>query len=324
VVHLVGGTAGLVATLYLKPRVNRFGEKGSRQMSNPTNAVLGTFMLWWGWLAFNTGSTYGISFGQWRLAARSSVATILSSVGGGCTSLIISLIATKKCQVDLMIDGLLASLVSITAICLCVSPWQAVLIGSIGSAMALSICPILERLEVDDPVGIVPVHFVAPIWGMLSVGIFAKKDPEYENVTQYDGLLYGGGVKLLGIQALAVVAIIACSALACILVVVMLSKSWWGLRLSKYEEILGADMIEHGLAGHNVAKWRMEKKLTTKSFTSVIKAASRWKRLAREGRERQQMMEMVIAHRNVAANANDITNNSKFTRNRVDNSLKTD
>ncbi|VDK18810.1 unnamed protein product [Anisakis simplex] len=52
-VHLVGGAAGLAATLFLGPRTNRFGEKGSQQMSNPTNAVLGTFMLWWGWFGLD-------------------------------------------------------------------------------------------------------------------------------------------------------------------------------------------------------------------------------------------------------------------------------
>ena len=48
---------GLASTLYLKPRQARFGETGRQTMSNPTNAVLGTFMLWWGWIAFNTGTT---------------------------------------------------------------------------------------------------------------------------------------------------------------------------------------------------------------------------------------------------------------------------
>ncbi|GMT15322.1 hypothetical protein PFISCL1PPCAC_6619, partial [Pristionchus fissidentatus] len=90
VVHLVGGVSGLVATLYLRPRQNRFGEKGQQQLSNPTNAVLGTFMLWWGWLAFNTGSTYGVSKYKWRLAARSAVATVMSSAGGGMTIVVFS------------------------------------------------------------------------------------------------------------------------------------------------------------------------------------------------------------------------------------------
>ncbi len=71
--HLVGGVVGLVATIYLKPRANRFGERGVHQMSNPTNAVLGAFMLWWGWLAFNTGSTNGVTQRRWRHAARLSL-----------------------------------------------------------------------------------------------------------------------------------------------------------------------------------------------------------------------------------------------------------
>ena len=72
-VHLVGGVSGLVATLMLKPRHGRFDEKGEANcmpMASSTNVLLGTFMLWWGWLGFNCGSTFGISGGKWKLASR--------------------------------------------------------------------------------------------------------------------------------------------------------------------------------------------------------------------------------------------------------------
>ena len=63
-VHLVGGFSALIATLYLKPRKGRFDSSYELEMASPTNAVLGTFMLWWGWLGFNCGSTFGVSKGK--------------------------------------------------------------------------------------------------------------------------------------------------------------------------------------------------------------------------------------------------------------------
>jgi len=70
-VHLVGGVSGLVATLMLKPRTGRFDSNSPpKQMASPTNVLLGTFMLWWGWLGFNCGSTFGISGMKWKLTSR--------------------------------------------------------------------------------------------------------------------------------------------------------------------------------------------------------------------------------------------------------------
>ncbi|VDM81106.1 unnamed protein product, partial [Strongylus vulgaris] len=82
----------------------------------------------------------------------------MASAGGGMMTVLISRCTTKKIQVDMVIDGMLASLVSSTAGCLFYTPWQATLVGAIGSAMAVMIYPLLEKAKIDDPVGVVPVH----------------------------------------------------------------------------------------------------------------------------------------------------------------------
>ncbi|KAI8507942.1 Ammonium Transporter Family [Branchiostoma belcheri] len=179
-VHLCGASCGLVATLLLKPRVGRFDDEkggGSPEMSSPTNVLLGTFMLWWGWLGFNCGSTYGIQGGKWKLAARSAVSTMLGSLGGGLVGVTYSY-ATKKGQFNVgdIVNGILGGLVSVTAICAIASPFGGLVIGSFGGLVADLGVPLLNYLKIDDPVGAVPVHGFAAIWGMLAVGLFALND----------------------------------------------------------------------------------------------------------------------------------------------------
>ncbi|CAJ0584141.1 unnamed protein product, partial [Mesorhabditis spiculigera] len=281
-VHMVGGVIGLMATLYLKPRRNRFSEDAVSQMSSPTNALLGTFLLWWGWFGINAGSVWGITNGRWRLGARSAVATIMASIGGGSTSIMISFAKTKKLQVNFLINGILSSIVSITAMCAVARPWHALFIGSISSAFSILILPVLDRLHIDDPVGIVPIHLTSSIWGMLAVGIFAEQDRFLQSTSNQAGLLYGGGFHLLGIQLLCTVVVVVYSATTGLLALWLIDKSPLGLRVTDYEEQIGADVIEHGLAGTNIARYVVEKPLSTKTFLSVTKAVAKWKMLTKQ------------------------------------------
>ncbi|CAJ0603316.1 unnamed protein product [Cylicocyclus nassatus] len=291
-VHLVGGISGLVATLYLKPRRYRFASKRARQMSDPTKAILGFLMIWWGWLAFNTASNYSVSRHQWTEGSRSAVGTIMASAGGGIMTVFISRCTTNKIQVDMLIDGMLASLVSSTAGCLFYTPWQASLVGAIGSAMALVIYPLLEKAEIDDPVGVVPVHVVGSIWGMISPAIFVCRDfgldQDVTNDNDFSGLLYGGGLTLLLYQLAALTAITFFSGFCAFAILYLLQHSPIGLRLSRLDEELGADLREHGLAGVNIMTYTIEKKLTAESLSAVLMVIVRWRTKAKLGTLRRQ------------------------------------
>ncbi|CAI4226828.1 unnamed protein product [Auanema sp. JU1783] len=299
-VHLVGGIAGMIGTLYLGPRQNRF--KQPKHISDPTKSILGLTMIWWGWLAFNTSSNYSVSNKQWTEGIRSAVGTVLASAGGGIVALIITRVSVKKIQIDMLIDGLLASLVSSTAGCLFYSPWQATVVGSVGAALALFMYPVLEYFHIDDPVGVIPVHVVGSIWGMLAPAFFLNSDfgLESHNVTNMDnlsGLFYGGGIKLLARQGLAMICIAAFSACSAFIILFTLQHSPVGLRLTHYEEEMGADLREHGLAGVNIQQYTEEKKLTTETLSAVLIMVVRWKMKARVGAERRRRLQQ-LANKN--------------------------
>ncbi|CAN8013920.1 unnamed protein product, partial [Ixodes persulcatus] len=247
-VHLVGGASSLIAALMLKPRQGRY-DRGTDPppMGSPTNALVGMFMLWWGWLGFNCGSTFGVSGHKWKYAARSAIVTINSSVGGGITALIFSYaVHHRKFSVIKLINGILASLVAITAGCALYHPWEAVVVGSVGSLLANVAMPLLDRLRVDDPVGAIAVHGVSSVWGMLAVGLFVEMDTLLRLSKGGTGLFRGGGWYLLGVQALAVLIISVWSCVATFIILWAINHIV-PIRMSPDEERVGADFVEHGI-----------------------------------------------------------------------------
>ncbi|XP_031559480.1 putative ammonium transporter 3 [Actinia tenebrosa] len=244
VVHVVGGVTGLVATILLKPRLGRFSSNKPQMMGSPVTAILGLFVLWWGWLGFNCGSTFGITGGKWQLAARSAVNTLNSSIGGGIFAFFYSYIYyNRKVDVCHLIVGILGGLVSVTGICPLARPWESLVIGAFGGSCACLGRKLMLWLKIDDPTGCIAVHTLSGIWGMIAVGLFTEVD-RLEKFSKIKGVFKGGNGYLLGIQLLAVVSLAVWSAITSGIILLGI-KVIIGLRVTEEEEKLGADRVEH-------------------------------------------------------------------------------
>ncbi len=171
VVHSIGGWISLAVLLVIGPRVGRFLPDGTPQKIQGSNlplSVLGTMLLWLGWLGFNGGST--LAFND-RVAAI-MVHTILAGVAGMITATLYSWSRHHVPEVELLLNGSLGGLVSITASCDVVTTSGAVLIGIGGGIITLVSSSLLKRFRIDDAVDAVPVHLGGGIWGTLAVAIF--------------------------------------------------------------------------------------------------------------------------------------------------------
>ena len=234
-VHLLGGLNGLVGIIMVGPRKGRFD--ASRPASDfaegsPTSMLFGLFMLWWGWIGFNCGSSFGISGTRWVVATRAGVNTINSAAAGGVTSIAYSQWNSKGKYLRPrdIVNGILGSLVAITPTCACVHTYVALVIGIVGSLIACLTNDVvmLKKLKLDDPVGAVGVHAAGAVWGLLAVGLFA--DSALPGITVRDGLFYGGGFTQLGVQVLAVVVVAAWSG-------VLMFPFFWIMRCALWRDL---------------------------------------------------------------------------------------
>jgi len=144
------------------------------------------------------------------------------------------------------LNGALAGLVAITAGCAYVSPSSSLIIGlAAGLLVIVSVELLDKRLHIDDPVGAVSVHGVCGAFGTLAVGLFAES--AYGGV---NGLFFGGGLGLLGVQALGTLSVFAWVFGSC-LVLFTVIKATMGLRVSAEEELRGLDIGEHGIESYS-------------------------------------------------------------------------
>ena len=253
VVHYQGALAALAGALLLGPRIGKFGKDGRANPipgHNMPYAVLGTLILWFGWFGFNPGSTLGVVTGD-RIGYFGYVAltTNLAAAAGALGGILTAWIVLKKPDVSMMLNGVIAALVAITAASGFVAPWAAVLIGGVAGAIAVVGVLFVEGIRIDDPIGAVAVHGLAGVWGTLATGIFAVPALAENLATGTGGLLYTGSFHQLGVQALGL-ATVGAFTFSISFAALWTMKALFGIRAEPETETAGLDVSEHGMWGY--------------------------------------------------------------------------
>ena len=249
IVHLTGGVAALVGAAILGPRIGKYGPNGEARAIPGHNigfAVIGVFILWFGWFGFNAGSELAAD----GLLSFLAMNTLLAAAAGVISATLVVFLKTGIADVAMGGNGALAGLVSITAPVGAVEPWAALVIGFIGGVLVVFAVFFFDKIRIDDPVGAIAVHGVCGIWGTLSIGLFGRYDDAFlgeENV----GLLYGGGIEQLAVQALMVLIVITWVGITSFIVFKAIDMTI-GLRVDAEEEATGLDVAEHGSAGYGL------------------------------------------------------------------------
>jgi Amt family ammonium transporter len=236
----VGGFASLAGAYVIGPRLGKYNPDGSVNVIPGHNiplAALGCLILWFGWFGFNPGSSLsGMDAG---LIAKVAVNTNLAAAAGCVVTTLLVWWRYGKPDLSMSINGALAGLVAITAPCAVVSPLSSILIGTLAAPVVIFGVELLDKIKVDDPVGAIPVHGMCGMWGTIALGLFHESN----------GLLFGGGAKLVGVQILGSVSVVLFT-LVSMLIIFKLLAATIGLRVSATEEIRGLDIGEHGMESY--------------------------------------------------------------------------
>jgi len=246
VVHTVGGVAALVGTSILKPREGKYAIDGKANVIAGHNiplASLGVFILWFGWFGFNSGST--LSVGDGSLIGRVAINTNIAAAMGGIVAMATVWKRFGKPDLSMTMNGALAGLVAITAPCAFIEPWAAIVTGAAAGYLVVRGIELLDKLQIDDPVGAFPVHGICGVWGTLCIGIFGKASLGLAN----NGFVYSGNPMQLGVQMVGSVSTIAFVVVGMSIVFKLIDLTM-GLRIGREEELRGLDIGEHGMEAY--------------------------------------------------------------------------
>jgi Amt family ammonium transporter len=235
IVHSVGGWGALVMAILLGPRLGKYvnGRAVAMSPSSLPLAAIGVFLLWFGWFGFNGGSVLNAHPGLVSLVL---VTTTMAAAAGGFAAAMTSWIHSKKPDLSMSLNGILAGLVGITAGADLMSPLEAIIIGAIAGVLVYFVVIFIDGvLKIDDPVGAISVHLVCGIWGTLAVGLFGAKAGTEQLMHQ-----------ICGITAIGAFTVVFC------LIVGLALKFTMGIRVDEEEEQRGLDLGEHGIKAYSM------------------------------------------------------------------------
>ncbi|NJL97482.1 MAG: ammonium transporter [Synechococcaceae cyanobacterium SM2_3_2] len=242
VVHSVGGWVSLASIITIGPRIGRFGQGEGGHSSglagkaieghNLPISVLGVFLLWFGWFGFNGGSTLGMT----ETVPQILVNTALGGAVGGLTALVATWMSDKQPRVQIIMNGVIGGLVSVTAGCDQMTSMGAVIAAGIGGILCTYADWWLSQAKIDDAIGAVPAHLVCGIWGTFAAALLSTSGPW----AAQHSLLYRLGVQSLGILA------VGLYAFGISMLMLLALKQVLPLRVTAEEERIGLNISEHG------------------------------------------------------------------------------
>ena len=269
-VHINAGAAGLALAIVLGKRIG-FKKNPTRPHNLPL-VLMGAGLLWFGWFGFNAGSALGAN-GTAALALMNTQVATAAALGGW---LLVEKIRDGHPTSLGAASGAVAGLVAITPACAFIAPWAAVVLGVIAGMVCSLAVGLKYRLNYDDSLDVVGVHLVGGVIGCLFIGFFGSAAV---NSVGINGLFYGGGWKLLGLQALGAFSVLAYSFVVTMILGFLLEKTL-GFRVSRDDELEGIDLTEHaetayefeglsggGLGGHSTSV--LKEKLAVKADQEV-------------------------------------------------------
>nr|WKN36594.1 ammonium transporter [Tunicatimonas sp. TK19036] len=233
-VHSVGGWGALAGIIILGPRLGKYanGKVNDFPGSSVPLATIGVFLLWFGWFGFNGGSVLSADP---EAVSKVLVTTSLAAACGAIGGYIMAYFTFKRLDLGMVLNGILAGLVGITAGADLMSPYEAMIIGLIAGGLVVLSVILLDKLKLDDCVGAVSVHLTCGVFGTLAVGIFGSMASWSQFVIQ-------------------LVSVLACGAAAfsSAMIIFFLIEKAMGLRVSAQHEKEGLDSHEHGMRGYTI------------------------------------------------------------------------